>query len=147
VSEQKLQDEQLAMLTDQLLAQEAVEVPAEWAKEAEVIRHLQRATASESVPPEFRQRLTRRLYDEWDRTHEQTPKRRKVVPLRRQLLWVAASVLVLLVGGVLIFNNTSPDGDSIGGTSALGAAEGLLVLAMFLITVGIAYLMIWARRR
>ncbi len=151
MSDQRTQDEYLAMLTDQLLAQEDVIVPPEWEQEADVIRQLQQLTQPENIPADFRKRLTRRVYDEWDRTQEKknvTPGRSsRMIPVRisRQVAILAAAFMMFTVVGVLVFNDSTLGGDDLGGT-AIGPGQAFIVVAILGIVSSLLYI-IWLRRR
>jgi hypothetical protein len=109
----QIEDERLAELTDNLLAGRPVMADESLSKEARLIRLLAQILPPQEteVPSAFRQRLSRRLEDEWTQSH--TTQSQPLLWIKRYPRLVAlAAALGVALGAVLVWSATQ------GGNSA-----------------------------
>jgi hypothetical protein len=137
-------DDDLANMTDRLLAGEEVNALPDNQDLGKVVRQLRKAVVPSVPDAAYRARLTQRLNEEWDKSHRQPVRRLLGRPLLRFAILAACVVVVLTVALLAWWADLS-------GTPALqGAALGpitwvipvLLIVALF---GGV--LVIWRRRR
>jgi hypothetical protein len=136
-------DDELADLTDKLLAGQDMNVSADNESYAKIVKQLHQIVASEpTATPAYRTRLTRRLNDEWDKAHRRQPERVFARPMFRFAALAASVVLVLLVVLVALGQNS-------GFVPTPGASLGPLTVPtiIFVVALVVIVAIIWQRRR
>ncbi len=138
-------DEELAEMTDRLLAGLDVEASARNQDQARVVKQIHQMLSSEPSPGAlYRARLTQRLNEEWDRIYRQQPRPFFARPVVR-FAALAASLAAVVGVGLLAILNSETAGKGMTGTALgpLSAVFPVLVIAGIMIIV----LALWSRRR
>jgi hypothetical protein len=138
-------DEELATLTDRLLAGEEVEVLPELEDLAQVVRRIREvAPLGTHADPAYRVRLKRRLDQEWNLRYKRAThnwwNRRTF-----RLAVLAASLLVVLLVAVLLSIEGTDDGKTVQGT-ALGSLASAFLIVAAVVGIGLVVLWYWQRR-
>ena len=151
----KNMDDKLVDLTDRLLDGTLKKQDMnEMSKEEQVVLTLhQLITPNESVRPEFRQKLTYALNEEWDKAQKQQRTRRVTMipfPLRSVQTLAAAFISAILGIGLLygiLDGNTNTQGSGDLGGTAKGSLEAILnaapEIALTLIIIGLGTSLAW----
>jgi hypothetical protein len=137
-------DDDLANMTDRLLAGEEVNALPDNQDLGEVVKQLRRVVAPGVPDVAYRTRLTQRLNEEWDQHYRQQTRRLPGRPSFRFAI-LAASVVVVLTGVLLAL---WPGG--IGTPELQGTALGPItwvIPVLLVVALCIAVLVIWRRRR
>lgn len=144
------QDDRLAVWTDRLLSHpQPKEVQAMTSEERMVLKLQALIRPDEPINPRFRQNLTLRLNEEWDKTHAHHPvrRRRRQAPTSRNLYLMAAALVAVLLGMIAIFNAS---GVGVTSEDTTGTAEGSLPLFIALMVLGLVVAGVawwWSKRR
>jgi hypothetical protein len=143
VSENGRLDEELAALTDRLLAGQEMEMSTEHHDLEQIVRWLRQVIAPKEQPdPAYRSQLAQRLIREWNLTHQRQPHGWK----NRQVIRLAAlgAILTLVVVGLVLWSAyNGVDNDTLQGT-ALGSLEGGILVGAAVI--GVVIVLFWYRR-
>jgi len=130
-----IEDDRLAEFTDNLLAGRSVTPDESLSKEERLIRLLAQSLPPQEaeVPSAFRQRLSRRLEEEW--AHSHTTQSPPLLWIKRYPRLVAlAATLVVALGAVLLWSATQ------GGQSAQNSAAtstGDATVALLVLFLGV----------
>jgi hypothetical protein len=133
-------DDELAELTDKMLAGQDMPISAENEPLARVLKQLHQITSG-SPNPAYRSRLTRRLNEEWDRVQQRQSRALFARPVFRFAALAAAVVLVL--GAVLIV--LGPGNPSLPAT-VVGQVDPIFAV-VFILALVLVGAVIWSRRR
>ncbi|MBN2306084.1 MAG: hypothetical protein JXQ72_16495 [Anaerolineae bacterium] len=134
-------DDELADLTDRLLAGEEIAASGELAELGHIVRQLHSAIDSRpEAASVFQDRLTQRLKQEWNLHHHRRPRRWWQ---HRPVALVAAVTLVLFVVAIIGLRDNNGDGTFSG--TALDSPAG--VVGIVVIVLGIGLVALWLRRR
>lgn len=149
MSDQITLDDKLAELTDSLLAEGEAIFPQELKSEEYIVQQLNRIILpKDSLNPAFRERLTRRLNEEWERTFQRRSRRRIVsFPLRSMRGLAVAASIALVFAFIILTVLGDGSGD---GSEQLGFAQGPLTGFIILIVLGIISALAfygWGRRK
>jgi hypothetical protein len=137
-------DDDLANMTDRLLAGEEVKTLPDNQDLGAVVKQLRKLVAPSVPDAAYRARLTQRLNEEWEAGHHQQARR---LPGRSFLLFaiLAASLVVVLIGVLLVLWSDSLGKPALQGT-ALGAITWVIPV-LLVVALCAAVLIIWRRRR
>jgi hypothetical protein len=146
-------DEELAAMTDRLMAGQDQSVSPDNAALASVVKKLYRTIgpASGSVDAGFHTRLTQRLNDEWAAAGpHKNQSQRSIAPRTVRLLSMAAATAIVLFFVMLLIGRNS--GPLIGTAidSSLGGGQGQLgptIAAVAVLVVAVAAAAFWWFRR
>jgi hypothetical protein len=145
VRDQEL-DDQLAALTDRLLAGDESLAPDELDDLAQVVRQLQQMIAPDVLPsPAFRVRLTQRVTREWNARQRARRARQWRRPRLIRLSVLVALVTLALVAVALLATGGDNRDEGLQGTASGSAAWGVVVGAM--IGIGLGFVILWLRQR
>ena len=142
-------DDELAHMTDKLLAGQDAEVTRDNASQARIVAGLNAVVASGHGPEvAFRNALTRRLNDEWEQVFERTAARstRSTRSTDRRYVWfgaLAALVVMVLVITLSVLSSSSAGGPL--NTTVVGPA-GPGIIVFLLIGVSIAAALLYRNR-
>ncbi len=136
-------DNDLANMTDRLLAGEEVNALPDNQDLAEVVRRLRKAVAPGVPDAAYRARLTQRLNEEWDRSYRQQARRWPGRPLLRWALLAAGVVIVL--AGVLLASWTDRSGTPPLQGTALGPITWAIPI-LLIVALCVGVLVIWRSR-
>jgi hypothetical protein len=142
MAENRRLDDELADMTDAIIANRDVKPSEELADLAEVVRGLHDLIESNATPPTaFETRMKQRLDLEWEQRQRRAV-RTRVNPAVRLVALAAALVVVMVV--VIFLTNNPTDGGLSG--FADGSTEFLIAFTAVAAVVGAAIL-VWRNRR
>ncbi len=137
-------DDELAEMTDKLLAGEDMDVSPENEPLARIVKQVHRHTsAGPGLDAAYRSRLTRRLNEEWERVQSRPARRVFARPVLRFAALAAAIVLALAV--LLVLGQGSvvvTPGANVGAIDIDKLFPAIVVGFLVLVAV-----ILWARRR
>jgi hypothetical protein len=145
-------DNELAELTDMLLAGKPTTASPENEAHAEVVRQLHTMMSKNRQPDAaFRSQLTRKINTEWDMAFKQQQPRLSMasrLSLRgNRMMMMAASLVVVLIFVMLLLSTSGiiPQGNAQSGAT-VGAIDTIPIVAI-IVVVTIAGVFVWLRRR
>ncbi len=138
-------DDELAQMTDKLLAGEEMDVSPENQPLARIVKRVHRVVATGPAPDAaYRSRLTRRLNEEWDQVQRRPARPLFARPVFR-FAALAASIVVVLAAVWLVLSQGGPivtPGADVGQIDMGRLFPAIFILALLLVA-GI----LWSRRR
>ena len=142
-------EDKLAELTDSLLAGRNTTFPQELKSEEYVVQQLGKIISpKDALSPAFRERLTRRLNEEWERTFHRRPHRRIIGLPLKSIRGLAVAAAISLVFAFILLITLS--GSSSNSSDQLGFAQGPLTGFIILIVLGIVSALAfygWGRKK
>ncbi|NDJ79222.1 MAG: hypothetical protein GYB65_23475 [Chloroflexi bacterium] len=144
-------DNELAALTDRVLAGEQTDIPPELSDLTPIIEQLHQTVAPDAEPDAgFQDQLTRRIMREWESHPPRHAPRSRWSYWRTnrivQLAAAAATLVVVLLAIALLANRTDTSDGSMEGT-ALGSPGGMAVILAALVIAGLIAFWVSQRRK
>ena len=138
-------DDELAEMTDRLLAGEDMDVSPENQPLARIVKQVHRVVATGPAPDAaYRSRLTRRLNEEWDQVQRRSTRHLLDRPVFR-FAALAASIVVVLAAVWLVLGQGGPivtPGADVGQIDMGRLFPAIFILALILVAGTL-----WSRRR
>ena len=136
-------DNELAEMTDKLIAAQPTEVTADNAMSAKIVAQLYAVVTSGHGPETtFRNELTRRLNDEWDQVFQH--KRARLMDRRFVRFGALAAAVVVVLGITLAVLPNDAVGGLINGTAFGSAEAGIIAILAVGVAIAVA-VVLWRR--
>ncbi|MBX3080180.1 MAG: hypothetical protein KF716_01015 [Anaerolineae bacterium] len=141
-------DNEMANLTDALLAGRSIKASASAQPLEPIVRGLQQLSASSQPSDEFRARLTQRLSSEFEAQSHTRPLRNTGLFSRRYRSVLAAAAVLVLVGIAVLLGSQGGTPTTVGTALGSPTAVALAVISVFVIVlVGLGVYFWWRERK